>query len=256
VTEPALVPPGGWLVLCSAADASAVWAYERLRARGRAPVGLLFVEALAGSAVRWEHRVGAGGAATVTLTTAEGLVVRGADLGAVLNRVASPPLAALAAAADEDREYARNELSAFAASWLRALSATVVNAPDPHGLCGRWRRPLEWRALAAQAGFACAPLTLASADPDGVDRADGDAGEPGATLLAVDGRILHPAVPAAAQQACARLTRRCGTRVLGVRFEGPDPAGRGWRVLGATPFPDLSFAGEAGVAALEQALAA
>jgi hypothetical protein len=253
MTKPPFVPPGGWLVLCSAADASAVWAYERLRARGRAPVGLLFVEALAGAAVRWEHRVGADGAATVTLTTADGLVVRGADLGAVLNRVASPPLAAVAAAADEDRDYVRSELSAFAASWLRALSGTVVNAPDPHGLCGRWRRPLEWRALAAQAGFACAPLTLASADPDS---ASGAAGKPDATLLAVDGRILHPAVPVAAHDACARLTRRCGTRVLGVRFAGPDPASGGWRVLDATPFPDLSFAGEAGVAALERALAA
>jgi hypothetical protein len=242
-------------VLCSAADASALWVYERLRARGRAPVGLLFAEQLAHPAVRWEHRVDTHGA-SLTLATGDGRTLRGADVGAVLNRLAAPPLAVLEYADRDDREYARNELTAFAASWLRTLSATVVNAPDPHGLCGRWRRPLEWRALAAQAGFACAPLTLASADPDGVDRADGDAGGPGATLLAVDGRILHPAVPAAAQHACARLTRRCGTRVLGVRFEGPDPAGRGWRVLGATPFPDLSFAGEAGIGALEQALAA
>lgn len=217
---------------------------------------MLFVEALSGSAVRWEHRVGARGAPTLTLTTADGRVVRGADVGAALNRLASPPLAVLATAEPDDREYARNELTAFAASWLRALSATVVNAPDPHGLCGRWRRPLEWRALAARAGMACVPLRLAS-DAD----AEADAAQcPGiddglsVTVLAVDGRLLHDGVPAVLQRACARLSRLCATRVLGLRFVGADPERGGWRFLDATPYPDLSFAGEAGVAALEAAL--
>ena len=71
----------------------------------------------------------------------------------------------------------------------------------------------------------------------------------------VDGRILAAAVPAALQRACERLTGLAGTRILGLRFEGPDAAARGWRLLDATPYPDLSFAGEAGIGALEAALA-
>jgi hypothetical protein len=79
---------------------------------------------------------------------------------------------------------------------------------------------------------------------------------PGTTMLAVDGRLLHAGVPAAVQHACAKLSRAAGTRILGVRFESPDPARHGWRLLDATPYPDLSLAGEAGVTALEAALAA
>jgi hypothetical protein len=241
------VPPGGWLVLCSAADRSALWVYERLRARGRAPVSLLLIEDLGAGAVRWEHRVGTAGAAT-TITTADGRTLRSTDVEAVLNRMASPPLAALAAAEPDDLDYARNELSAFAAGWLRALSANVVNAPDPHGLCGRWRRPVQWRTLAAHAGMRCAQLRLASAEPDALE-------PPSATLLAVDGRILADGVPARLQGACARLSATSRTRILGLRFEGADPRAAGWRFVDATPYPDLSFAGEYGVCALEAALA-
>jgi hypothetical protein len=46
------------------------------------------------------------------------------------------------------------------------------------------------------------------------------------------------------------------TRLLGLRFEGADSARAGWRFVDATPYPDLSLAGEAGVAAIEAALGA
>jgi hypothetical protein len=249
------VSPGGWLVLCSAADTSALWVYERLRARANVPIGLLLLEALEGADVIWEHRVSARGAGSTTLRTADGRSLRSADVGAVLNRVAMAPLGVLAAADPADREYAHNELTAFAASWLGTLSASVVNQPDPHGLCGRWRQPLHWRALAARAGMACAPIVLTSADPASAAWNAG-AGTPSTTALAIDGRLLHDGVPSALQDACARLCRASQTRILGLRFEGTDPAATGWRLLDATPYPDLSLAGEAGVAALEQALAA
>ncbi len=205
--------------------------------------GALLIEDLGAGAVRWEHRVGAGGAAT-TITTADGRTLRSTDVGAVLNHVASAPLAALGAADPDDRDYARNELSAFAAGWLRALSANVVNAPDPHGLCGRWRRPLHWRVLAAQAGMRCAELRLASAEAEALE-------PPSATLLAVDGRVLADGVPARLQAPCARLSAMSQARILGLRFDGADPRDAGWPLVDATPYPDLSFAGEYGVAALE-----
>ena len=241
------MPPGGWLVLCSAADRSALWVYERLRARGRAPVGLLLVDALASDAVRWEHRVGSAGS-SLTLTTADGRAVRSAQLGAVLNRMAGPPLGMLASADPADRDYARNELSAFAAGWLRSLSTNVINTPDPHGLCGRWRTPLQWRVLATRAGMPCAPLRLASqpAEPEYFNEST--------TVLAIDGRVLADAVPTGLQLACGRLTALAGSRILGLRFDGADPASGGWQLLDATTYPDLSFAGEYGVAAIEAAL--
>lgn len=250
-----VTPPGGWLVLCSAADASAVWVYEQLRSRGRVPVGLLFVEALAHGGVRWEHRVGARGAA-LTLTTGDGRTLRGCDVGAVLNRLAIPPFAVLDAAEPADREYARSELAAFAASWLRTLGVTVLNAPDPHGLCGRWRQPLEWRWLAVRAGMPSVPLRLVSADAGGAPLHAGNGDGPSTTVLAVDGHILHSGVGSELQRACARLCALSRTRVLGLRFDGADPARAGWRLLDATPFPDLSLAGDTGIAALAEALAA
>ncbi|HEU0316144.1 MAG TPA: hypothetical protein VFR49_02375, partial [Solirubrobacteraceae bacterium] len=193
-----------WLVLCSAADAPALWVYERLRARNRAPVALLLVEALAHGATRWEQRIAAG-RATTNLSTGDGRQFRGDALGAVLNRMTAPPLVVLDAADPGDREYARSELSAFAASWLRTLAANVLNAPDPHGLCGRWRSELEWRGLGARAVLTCAPLRLAS---DGPDRpqpwAAPVAGAGTTTVLSVDGRLLHPGgVPSALHQAGA-----------------------------------------------------
>ena len=247
-----MVAPGGWLVLCSAGDTSALWVYERLRARGRAPVAVLFAEAL-GQGVRWEQRVGRDDP-LLTLATADGRVVRGRELGAVLNRLTMPPLDVLDAADPADRDYARCELTAFAASWLRTLAARVVNAPDPHGLCGRWRPPLEWRALGHRAGLPCAPLKLASEGPDRPGPW-GFVDEPGTTtVLSVDGRLLAPGVPNSLQDAGGRLSRLARTRVLGLRFAGADPARAGWRFLDATPYPDLSSAGEDGVDALERAL--
>ena len=204
--------------------------------------GALLIEDLGAGAVRWEHRVGAAARDDDHDRRWPHAAQHGRRRCA--NRVASAPLAALGAADPDDRDYARNELSAFAAGWLRALSANVVNAPDPHGLCGRWRRPLHWRVLAAQAGMRCAELRLASAEAEALE-------PPSATLLAVDGRVLADGVPARLQAACARLSAMSQTRILGLRFDGADPRDAGWRLVDATPYPDLSFAGEYGVAALE-----
>jgi hypothetical protein len=243
--------PASWLVLCSVADPSALWVYERLRVRMRAAVSLLLVESLAAPAVRWEHRVDDAGA-TLALDTVDGTRIESAGIGAVLNRLVAAPLALVELAEPEDREYARSELTAFAASWLCVLSATVVNRPSPQGLAGRWRPPLEWRVLAALAGVATAPLRMRSDDGSGTQVVDLD--EPSTWVLAVDGRVLHDGVPLALQRAVARLSARVDARVLGLRFCGPDPAAAGWRLLDATPYPDLSLAGEIGVAAIERAL--
>jgi hypothetical protein len=128
----------------------------------------------------------------------ERLFIFAQDRDASSLRVLAAPLQAVALAELEDRDYVTNELAAFAPSWLRALSATVINEPNPHGLAGRWRPPLEWRVLASLAGMPTAALRIAS--DDGADPQSVGLDEP------------------------------------------------------SSPSPDLSLAGEPGVAALEQAL--
>ncbi len=175
--------------------------------------------------------------------------IEGHAVGAVLNRLMMAPLAALELADPADRDYAASELTAFASSWLRALSATIVNRPSPQGLAGRWRPALQWRVLAGRAGVPTAALDIASERPG----ARAHVG-PGTWVLAVDGRVLHSGAPTELHRAVGRLSRHVDARVLGLRFAGSDPAAEGWRVLDATLQPDLSLAGDAGVSALEQAL--
>lgn len=241
------------VVLCHGSDASALWACERLRARSRAPVELVLVESLGFAATSWRHELGADGART-EIGHAGGRL-RSGEATAVLNRMLQPPLGALAAAAPEDASYARGELTAFAASWVRTLAPIVVNAPTPQGLCGRWRSPLQWRVLALQAGLAVAPLTLDSEHPP-ADPYGRDDGTPSTIVLTIGGEPLTSAMPAELRAATRRFAELARTPILGLAFAGDDPARGGWRLLDATPYPDLAGGGEAAIDALEAQLAA
>jgi len=239
-----------WMVLAHSGDASALWAYTRLQARR--PVDLVLVEDLEAPGTGWVHRVGTSGG-SVEIRLADGRRVNSAGVDAVLNRVMVPPAGTAAAvAAPGDGEYARGEITAFTISWITALAATVVNTPSTQGLCGRWRPALAWRVLAARAGLPVVPLDLDSTRPD-PDHGQLN-GQAGTTVLTIDGALLHPAAPAAVRDGAARLAELSGTPLLGLRFAGTDPARSGWRLLDATPQPDLSVAGEAGIDALEGVL--
>jgi hypothetical protein len=63
-----------WLVLCSAQDVSALWAYQGLQARGLRPLELVTAEMLPYS-LKWDHRLGAAGAGT-SITLADGRVIK------------------------------------------------------------------------------------------------------------------------------------------------------------------------------------
>jgi hypothetical protein len=243
------------VVLAHGADISAAWAAERLRARGRR-VELVLVEWLEPLETTWRHELGAGGV-RVDVRVATGRRVRTGEVSAVLNRVLQPPGRAVTAAVPGDVEYAQMELSSFAASWLLALAPVVANRPTPQGLSGRWRSPLHWRVLAQRAGLPVAPLALDSDAPSApvggyVGAADG---RPSTTILTIGGEPLGRHVPAAVRAGARRLAAQIDTPILGVRFEG-EPARDGWRVLDATPYPDLTLADEAGVEALDRVLAA
>ncbi|MDQ4020714.1 MAG: hypothetical protein M3257_03595 [Actinomycetota bacterium] len=238
-----------WIVLAHSTDASALWVFQRLHARSRHPVELLLVEALDTPVTSWVHEVSEDGA-NVEVHLDDRRRVSTVGIRAVLNRLTWPPMGLVAAAAPADAAYAQSELTAFAMSWLRSLAPVVVNEPTPQGLCGRWRPSLHWRALGMRAGLPVAPLRLASANLHPQDVA-----EASTMILMVDGELLGSSAPDAIRKAARRLAALSGTAILGLWFAGSDPARSGWRLLDATPQPDLTAAGEAGVAALEAVLA-
>ena len=235
------------VVLSHAADRPAHWVAARLRSRRRQRVELVLVESLGEPGTVWRHTLGGAGRGT-EVALADGRVLRTGDVDVVLNRLLEPPVGALGHAVEADADYARSELTAFAASWLRALAPRVVNAPTPQGLCGAWRSPLQWRSLALAAGLPAARLSCDSADPAAALPVYG--AEPGMTVLAVGGDALVGEMPGPVRAAARRLAQRTATPLLGLRFA------TGWGLLDATPYPDLSLAGEAGVDALAAVLAA
>ncbi|MGH3785709.1 MAG: hypothetical protein ACRDRG_03995 [Pseudonocardiaceae bacterium] len=238
-----------WIVLAHSADESALWAFQRLRARARQPVELLLVEALDTPVTNWIHQVGAEGAC-VEVRLGDGRLLSTTGVRAVLNRLIWPPLGLVATAAPADAQYARSELIAFAMSWLHSLAPVIVNEATSQGLCGRWRPALHWRVLGMRAGLPIAPLQMTSA---AVDREED--GAISTTVLVIGGELLADSAPDAIRQAARRLAVLSETAILGLRFAGADPARCGWRLLDATPQPDLSAAGEAGIVALEEVLA-
>jgi hypothetical protein len=239
------------VVLAHGTDLSARWAAEWLRRRGWSRVELVLVESL-DAATTWRHELRAGDA-RIDIELTDGRRLRSDDVTSVLNRMLQPPLAPVAVAVPADAEYVRNELTAFAASWLRTLAPRVVNQPTPQGLCGRWRPALEWRALALEAGLPVAPATFDSRDPPplgyGFDSA------PSEVVLTIGGELFDGAVPETIRVAARRLVTLAETPILGLRFAGSEPARAGWRLLDATPYPDLSSGGDAGLSALEAVLA-
>ncbi len=96
-----------WLVLCSAYDIPALWAYQGLRARGLAPVELVSAELLTNT-LRWEHRLGSAGV-SINISLADGRVIRGDRVRGTLNRLLSLPFEYFQMASPVDRQYATQE---------------------------------------------------------------------------------------------------------------------------------------------------
>lgn len=245
------------VVLSHGADLSARWAAERLRVRSRLRVELVLIEALGAATTAWRHELGADGERT-DIRLADGRRLATGEVTSVLNRMLQPPLTPVSSAVPADADYVRSELTAFAASWIRTLAPLVVNEPTPQGLSGRWRSALHWRVLALEAGLPVAPMTFDSADPP--PPTHGLEAEPSTTLLVIGGEPLAGDMqlagdmPLAVDAAARRFADLAQTPILGLRFAGVDPARGGWRLLDATPYPDLSSAGEEGISALEAQL--
>src|SRR6185295_3965840 len=112
-----------WLVICSAQDTAALWACQGLRLRGINPLELVTAEMLTAN-VKWEHTVGVNGAA-ITITLADGRVIRNQNVCGVVNRLTHVPLQHFSGA--PDFEYATQEYTALFMSWLNALPQPIYN---------------------------------------------------------------------------------------------------------------------------------
>jgi hypothetical protein len=239
------------LVLCEEADPVAAWAAGHLRRRG-VNVDMLTGADLA-TAGPMEHRVGRSGVA-FELKLPGDRRLSGHGVRGVLNRLAYIPSACLRRIGGPDRDYAVQEIYALYLSWLHALPGPLLNPPAPQGLCGNWRHPSAWVALALRAGLPAAPYRQSSND-DPVAIQQFAAVPAPATVFVVSGRVVaHPAVPRQFDAACRRLARAAGVNLLGIDF-APCPVG-GWRFAGASVMPDLIRGGEPMANALAEVFAA
>jgi len=242
-----------WLVLCTAMDASALWASQGLQARGLEPLECVSAEMLAQSQC-WEHRVDTQGAA-IDITLADGRHIRNEAIQGVLNRLVCVPFEPLRLAHPADRAYASQELTAFCLSWLHALPSPVINRATPQGLAGQWRHRSEWLGLAAHAGLPTPLYRETSEDPR--DERDGQGrlvppDTPVQTVFLVADQVVGATLPCHIRYGCRRLAELSHTALLGIEF-ATGPAGP-WTFAGATPMPDLRLGGEALLDALASAL--
>ena len=229
-----------WLILCSREDVSALWAYQGLRARGLLPLELVTAEMLSYRA-GWDHRVGASGA-SISITLADGRVIRNDSVRGTLNRLTHVPLRHLAGAPDYD--YVTQEYTAFFMSWLYALPQPVLNRADAQGLCGAWRHISEWVSLAAAAGLPTPAYRQTSHDQ--IDEALQlrrlfPTGTPITSAIVVGRRVVGPPLPPEIRAGCLRLAQLSQTQLLGVEFV---TGANSWTFAGATPMPDLRLGGE------------
>jgi hypothetical protein len=229
-----------YLVLCSINDRGALWAHEQLRYFGVNPIQLVTTESL--SYARWSHRVGKSGNA-IQVTLPDGRVIADRQIKGVLNRITLIGSDQANRAIPGDREYAVSELNAFYLSWLHCLACGVINRATPQGLCGRWRHPSEWVALAQRAGL---PVDLyRQSDQDAPEDAYRSASAPSGTLtnkaIVFRGRLFGMALPSSVAIASARMAELAGLDLMEIEFRSSVP--HGYAFAGASPQPDLFLGG-------------
>ncbi len=226
-----------WIVFGSRSDTTALWIAEGLRERGLKPVIWIPAEILP-LAHRWVHRIGQSGA-SLALTLADGRRLRSSKVKGVVNRMPWAPDHSLLVA-PEDREYVRQEMSAFYLSWLYSLPVPILNRPHPQGLAGAFRPPAVWHFLAARAGLETIPYRARSRD---LSPAVQQTAASQAPMLFIVGKEAvpvpgHPVPPKRVQEAAVRLGKLSHTSLLALHFEIG-----GWHFSGADSFPNLTLGG-------------
>jgi hypothetical protein len=235
-----------WLLLCTSDDHPALWAADRLRARGLTPLVVLTPELLH-FGIGWQHRLGNDDAPSVQFTLADGRVIRSSEIRGVLNRIAGLSPHLVRRLVPGDQSYALQEWTALHISWLSALEVPVLNRPVMQGLCGAWRHESEWTWLAARAGLPAMPFRQ-----DGLPRlrpARLAISRQTRPVFVVDGRVVGGDLSAATATACASMAHLSSTRLLGIELDAA-----GDTFVNASPRPDLRLGGEPLITALHEAL--
>jgi hypothetical protein len=240
-----------WLLLCTSDDHDALWAAERLRARGLSPLITLTPELLHFS-FRWHHLLRSDEPASIEFTLADGVAIRGGEIRGVLNRIAALPPHLVSHLAPPDQAYALQEWTALHISWLASLRAPVINRPVMQGFCGAWRHESEWSWLAHQAGLRTPPFRQ-RADIDAAGAQSPASRRPWETqtVFVIDGRVVGEDVGEETAAACALLGRLSDTRMIGIDLDRTTD-----QFVGASPRPWLRPGGEPLISALHAALVA
>jgi hypothetical protein len=229
------------VVLCSASDAPALWAWGGLKQLGVRPLELVLAESLAQSSL-WEHRVGRDGA-HLKIVLPDRRVLCSTRIRGVLNRLVMPSQSVVNLASASDREYAQSELQAFYLSWLHGLPGTVLNRPTALGLCGSWLHRSEWMVRARDAGLRIPTYRQTSQDrPEDSFRSPVPDGARRQTLIAFDGAIFGGEQDRPLARACTRLAEKVRAEILGIDLYAN--AGGEWVFAGASACPDLSLGGQ------------
>ena len=225
----------------------AAWAAGCLRQRG---VGVdILTGADLAAAGRLEHRVGRTGTG-FELELANGSRFSSQTVNGLYNRLSYLPDACLRRIGGPDRDYAVQETYALYLSWLHSLPGPLLNRPTPQGLCGNWRHPSAWTALAFRAGLPAAPYRQSSQD-DPAALWQRIVVPDACTVFVIGERVVaHPAVPRHLDAPCRELARYADVALLGIDF-APGPDGQ-YRFVGASVMPDLMRAGEPAAEALAE----
>lgn len=239
------------LVICEESDGGALWAANRLCCQGLA-VAIITGADLA-TAERWVHRVGQAGA-VFELDLADGRHLSGREIRGVLNRLSYLPADWIQRVGGVDRDYAIQEMYAFYLSWLHSLPGPLLNPPTPQGLCGNWRHPSVWVALAGRAGLVTPTYRQSSDDDPDAFWNPAMVPAPTTVFVVAEQVIAPPMLPEQLQNPCLRLAKTAGTTLLGIDFT-LNTAGE-WCFVGASMMPDLFRGGEPLIAALAEAFAA
>jgi len=227
-----------WLILCHTHDAPSHWLFQALRTRGVAEVEMVSAEELL-YALRWKHLLNTS-SVSVEFELNGARTYRSSQIDGVINRIDHIDSRAWYRSTDNDREYVRQELSAFFSSWLFSLPCPVYNPPDPLCLSGRVRSPAEWTVLASKAELAGCEFYTSSREEQA--RITNDRHAAGLlSLLVFDGKVFGQPVATAIREGCARLASLSGCGILGVDFHVT--MGRKPTFARASTMPDLRIGG-------------
>lgn len=236
------------LVIAARDDAPGLALAAALRAEGAAvqhvtPERLVWARGL-------RHELSDAGS-RVALELADGTRIDSAALSGVVNRMTDLPLAHLAQASPDDRDYARNEWHAAMLGLLATLPCPLVNPPHPSSLCGAWHGPMVAAQFAATAGLSALPEIRDSGAGGSPRAASPAAGGPAHRHVAFDGRLHGPLLPARERDALLHVAHLWGARLLELRTARL-PQGR--CLIDATPLADPGIGGAPLRAALRKAL--